>query len=80
MEIIDAQNVMAVGEQPLAKMRTEEAGTAGHQHALAQGDPSWQPRAMATSTHRLCRVALRQHGDKNQLVKITSIATTESKN
>src|SRR4051812_36843652 len=34
-EIIDAQHVMAAGEQLLAEMRAYEAGPAGNQHALS---------------------------------------------
>src|SRR5689334_12779204 len=34
-EIVDTQHVVTVGQQPLAKMRAEEAGAAGHQYSLA---------------------------------------------
>ena len=33
-EVVDAQHVVAVAQQALAQMRAEEAGAAGHQHAL----------------------------------------------
>jgi hypothetical protein len=33
-EVVDAKDVMAVGEQPLAQMRTQESGAAGDQYSL----------------------------------------------
>ena len=34
-QIVDAQHVMAVGEQAVAQMRAEETGTAGDHHPRA---------------------------------------------
>jgi hypothetical protein len=35
VEIIDAEHVLALGQQPLAQVRAEEAGAAGDQDAFA---------------------------------------------
>ncbi len=35
-EIVDAEDVGALGQQPLAQMRAEKAGAAGDQNALLQ--------------------------------------------
>ena len=35
-QIVDAQHVVPIGQQPVDQMRAEEAGAAGDQHALAR--------------------------------------------
>ena len=34
-EVVHAQHVVALGQEPLAQVRADEAGAAGHQNALA---------------------------------------------
>ena len=48
--VVDAQHVVAVAQQPLAEMRAEEAGAAGHQHPFArQSHQFLPPRQVARS-------------------------------
>ena len=46
--IVDAEHVVALGEQPLAQMRAEKTGAAGDQNAFGDDahpdDPSWRSR------------------------------------
>ena len=36
-EVVDAEHVVALGQQPLAQMRAEEAGAAGDENAFLGG-------------------------------------------
>jgi hypothetical protein len=42
-EIVHAEHFMALGQKPLAEMRTEESRAAGHQNALARTAQAYLP-------------------------------------